>query len=264
MSHTYVCFSNETQIHMKPKSFIAGLHAVDAVVSRSPQRVKTLFILQGRHDQRVQALISAAEQVGIPVQFVPQQRLDSWLPDVNHQGVIAECEPVSCQTEQDLESLLEGLDVPPFLLILDGVQDPHNLGACLRSANAAGVHAVIAPRDRSVGLTATVCKVACGAAEITPFVQVTNLARALRNLRDRGVWLWGMADEAKEGTIYHTDLRGSLGLVLGGEENGLRRLTRDMCDGLLAIPMAPGAVSSLNVSVATGVCLFEAVRQRSS
>ncbi|MCW8882915.1 MAG: 23S rRNA (guanosine(2251)-2'-O)-methyltransferase RlmB, partial [Sedimenticola sp.] len=165
--------------------------------------------------------------------------------------------------ENSLESLLTKLDVPPFLLILDGVQDPHNLGACLRSADATGVHAVIAPKDRSVGLTPTACKVASGAAESIPFYQVTNLARTLKWLQSElGVWLVGTAGEA-ESSLYAADLKGPLGIVMGGEEKGMRRLTRESCDLLVNLPMV-GVVESLNVSVAAGICLFEAVRQRTS
>jgi 23S rRNA (guanosine2251-2'-O)-methyltransferase len=165
------------------------------------------------------------------------------------------------QDEDGLHALLEGLDRPPFVLVLDGVQDPHNLGACLRSADAAGVDAVVAPRDRSVGLTPVACKVASGAAETVPFFQVTNLVRTLEALRDaHRLWVVGTAGEAQT-LIYDADLRGRLALVMGGEEKGLRRLTREHCDRLVRLPMA-GTVESLNVSVATGVALFEAVRQR--
>lgn len=167
---------------------------------------------------------------------------------------------VAAKSEDDLFDLVESLKEPPFLLILDSVQDPHNLGACLRSADAAGVHAVIAPKDRAVTLTDTVRKVACGAAEHLPFVTVTNLARTLNHLKEAGLWLVGTADDAKE-SLYDVDLTGPLGLVMGAEGQGLRRLTRERCDFLVHIPMA-GSVECLNVSVATGVCLFEAVRQR--
>jgi len=178
-----------------------------------------------------------------------------------HQGVVAECNvAASSQLALNIAELLSGIDGAPFLLVLDGVQDPHNLGACLRSADAAGVHAVIVPRDRAVGITPVVSKVACGAAEHVPLIQVTNLARALRQLQDEGVWLLG-ADERAETSLFDADLKGPLALVLGAEGQGLRRLTREQCDVLISVPMA-GSVSSLNVSVATGVCLFEAVRQR--
>jgi 23S rRNA (guanosine2251-2'-O)-methyltransferase len=180
--------------------------------------------------------------------------------EANHQGVIAFCQSTESYSEDDLQALLEGLDVPPFLLILDGVQDPHNLGACFRSADAAGVHAIIAPKDKSVGLTAVVSKVASGAAEAVPFVQVTNLARTLEILKEMGIWVYGAAGEAEQ-TLYQADLRGPIAIVLGSEGEGLRRLTRERCDVLLKIPMH-GSVSSLNVSVATGIFLFEALRQR--
>ncbi len=164
------------------------------------------------------------------------------------------------KSETELFSILENLKEAPLLLILDGVQDPHNLGACLRSADAAGVHAVVAPKDRAVSLTDTVRTVACGAAEIVPFVQVTNLARTMKELQDSGLWLVGTADESEQ-SLYDARLTGPLGIVMGAEGKGLRRLTRDKCDFLVKIPMH-GSVECLNVSVATGVCLFEAVRQR--
>lgn len=245
---------------MSAEELIFGIHAVTAILEETPFRIATLYVLQGRDDQRLQAVLAAAEAQGIKPQLLTRAALDALVPDGRHQGVIARCRVSTQYTENDIESLLTQLTVPPFLLILDGIQDPHNLGACLRSANAAGVHIVIAPRDRSVGLTPVVRKVACGAAEMTPFIQVTNLARTLRFLKDQGVWLYGMAEEGTS-SLYQTDLRGALGLVLGAEGAGLRRLTRECCDNLLSIPMH-GAIASLNVSVATGVCLFEAVRQR--
>jgi len=175
--------------------------------------------------------------------------------------VVAGCTPNPAKDEHFLTQLLEELKEPAFLLILDGVTDPHNLGACLRTADAAGVHAVIAPKDKSASLNSTVSKVACGAAESIPFVQVTNLARCLKSLQDAGVWITGTAGEAIQ-HIHQTDLTGNMALVMGAEGEGMRRLTREGCDQLVKIPMA-GEVSSLNVSVAAGVCLFEAVRQRS-
>ena len=170
-------------------------------------------------------------------------------------------DPNGAKTENELYKQLEGLTENAFLLILDSITDPHNLGACLRSADAAGVHAVIAPKDNAVGLTSTVSKVACGAAETVPYYQVTNLARTLKELQGRGIWLYGTAGEASD-SVFKTDLRGPIGIVMGAEGKGLRRLTRESCDHLIHIPMA-GDVSSLNVSVAGGICLFEAVRQRS-
>ena len=185
--------------------------------------------------------------------------LDDKAGSSQHQGIVARVKAVKPLTEKDLDELLDKTAVP-FLLILDGVTDPHNLGACLRNADAAGVHAVIVPKDNSVGLTSTVSKVACGAAETIPLFQVTNLARTMRHLQDKGVWIVGTAGEA-EGNVYQADLKGPLAIAMGAEDKGLRRLSREGCDSLVSIPMS-GSVSSLNVSVATGVCLFEAVRQR--
>jgi len=170
--------------------------------------------------------------------------------------------PVAAGSENDLFQIIDNLNTDPFLLILDNVQDPHNLGACLRTADAAGINAVVAPKDRSVGITQTVIHIACGAAESVPYVQVTNLARVLRQLKESGVWLVGTSDQAKQ-TLYDTDLTGPIALVMGAEGRGLRRLTMEHCDFLVSLPMA-GKVDCLNVSVATGICLFEAVRQRSS
>ncbi len=186
--------------------------------------------------------------------------MDRLTDEANHQGVVAFCAKTHVYSEAELKQLLQELDKPPFLLVLDGVQDPHNLGACFRSADAAGVHAIIAPKDKSVGITPVVSKVACGAAETVPFVQVTNLARTLEDLKEMGIWIYGAAGEAEK-TVYQTDLAGAVAIVLGAEGDGLRRLTRDTCDGLVKIPML-GSVSSLNVSVATGILLFEVVRQR--
>jgi 23S rRNA (guanosine2251-2'-O)-methyltransferase len=190
------------------------------------------------------------------------EQLDGASNGVKHQGALAWVRTPAARPQQDLDALLDGIREAPLLLLLDEVQDPHNLGACLRTADAAGVHAVIAPKDRSAGLTPVVSKVASGAAETVPFVQVTNLARAMDGLKERGIWLIGTAGEA-ESELYDRDLRGSLGLVMGGEGDGLRRLTRERCDTLVRLPMS-GQVESLNVSVAAGICLYEAVRQRRS
>jgi 23S rRNA (guanosine2251-2'-O)-methyltransferase len=198
----------------------------------------------------------------VPVRRVARTELDERVPGVSHQGVVAEMTVAAALSENELPQFLDGLGKPPLLLILDGVQDPHNLGACLRSADAAGVDAVILPKDRSAPLNATARKVACGAAETVPVVRVTNLARTLRAIRDAGVWLYGAAGEAQQ-ALYDVDLSGPVALVLGGEGKGLRRLTREHCDALMAIPLA-GSVSSLNVSVAAGICLFEARRQRAA
>ena len=238
---------------------VFGLHSVQALLKSAPHRVNEVLVLQGRSDQRVQKVLQLAQKADIKTRQVPRKELDK-LVDGNHQGVVAYCFPGELHDEKFLYSLLDKLDVPPLLLVLDGVTDPHNLGACLRTADAAGVHAVIAPKDNSASLTATARKVACGAAEVLPYIPVTNLARCLKKLQELGVWLTGTAGEAEQ-SIFQADLRGPMALVMGAEGSGMRRLTRESCDALVNIPMA-GEVSSLNVSVATGVCLYEAVRQR--
>ncbi len=246
---------------MAETRIIAGLHAVRTALKHGRESVEEVWLEARRKDRRINEIEELAHQAGVPLRRVSREELDALQSEANHQGVAARTRAPSAMDEAALKQMLDGLDVPPFLLILDGVQDPHNLGACLRSADAAGVHAVIAPKDRSAGLTPTACKVACGAAETVPFVQVTNLARTLRWLQEEaGVWLVGTAGEA-ETLLYNADLKGPLGLVMGAEEKGMRRLTREACDRLVRLPMA-GSVESLNVSVATGICLFEAVRQR--
>ncbi|MDX1250695.1 MAG: 23S rRNA (guanosine(2251)-2'-O)-methyltransferase RlmB [Gammaproteobacteria bacterium] len=237
-----------------------GLHAVQAALERNPGSITEVWIEKDRKDARVQAVLDAVASHRVEVRKVLRKELDALAPDARHQGVAARMQGKEAGCEEDLEQLLDGLTEPPFLLILDGVQDPHNLGACLRSAAAAGVQALIAPRDRAVGLTPVVRKVASGAAEIVPFIQVTNLARTLRMLKERGIWLVG-ADADGDGDLFSVDLRGPLAVVMGAEGQGLRRLTKEHCDTLARIPMT-GRVESLNVSVATGVFLFEAVRQR--
>jgi 23S rRNA (guanosine2251-2'-O)-methyltransferase len=240
---------------------ISGLHSVRTALQRGVDAVEEVWIEERRRDQRIAEIRRLARQAGVPIRDAPRSELQRLVPGSNHQGVVARTRVAAALGEGALEALIGGLEQPPFLLILDGVQDPHNLGACLRSADAAGVNAVITPKDRAVGLTSTVAKVASGAADTLPFIQVTNLARTLRWLREAvGLWLVGTAGEA-DVTLFQADLKGPLGLVMGGEEKGLRRLTREHCDLLVRIPML-GAVESLNVSVAAGVCLFEAVRQR--
>ncbi len=243
------------------EQFTFGHHSVEALLRTHHSRVLRLYVQQGREDQKITALLKLAASHSIPVEPLSKQALDSMTDEANHQGIIAVCAKMQTYTENDLASLLENLTAAPFLLILDGVQDPHNLGACLRSANAAGVHAVIAPKDKAVGLTPAVTKVASGAAETTPFIQVTNLVRTIEKLKAAGIWIYGACGEAEQ-TLFQTDLSGPLAIVLGAEGTGLRRLTREHCDVLLKIPMH-GMVSSLNVSVAAGVFMFEVVRQRS-
>ena len=238
---------------------VFGIHAVGALLQRAPQDVLELFVMKDRDDKRMQPLIQEARQNGISVQFCNRKTLDDMVGG-QHQGIIAKARLQSSGSEADLAAIVAQHE-KPFILILDGVTDPHNLGAILRSADAAGVHAVVSPKDRSVKLTSVVRKVACGAAESVPFITITNLARTLRELQDAGVWVVGTAGET-ETTIYQADFKGPLAIVLGAEGEGLRRLTRETCDSLVKIPMF-GSVSSLNVSVAAGICLFEAVRQRS-
>ncbi|MFG5860802.1 23S rRNA (guanosine(2251)-2'-O)-methyltransferase RlmB [Metapseudomonas sp. CR1201] len=240
---------------------VYGVHAVEALLRHHPKRVKQLWLAEGRHDPRVQVLLDLAGQHRIEVGQKDRHELDEWAEGV-HQGVVAEVSPSQVWGENMLDELLERTPGAPLLLALDGVTDPHNLGACLRTADAAGVLAVIVPKDKSATLNATVRKVACGAAEVMPLVAVTNLSRTLEKLQKKGLWVVGTAGEAEQ-EVYEQDMTGPTVLVMGAEGKGMRRLTREHCDYLVKLPMA-GSVSSLNVSVATGVCLFEAVRQRRS
>lgn len=238
---------------------VYGVHAVEALLRHHPKRVKQLWVAEGRQDPRIQALLSLAEQHRVGVGQRERRELDEWAEGV-HQGVVAEVSPSQVWGENMLDELLERNEGPALLLVLDGVTDPHNLGACLRTADAAGAQAVIVPKDKSATLNATVRKVACGAAEVIPLVAVTNLSRTLEKLQKKGLWIVGTAGEADK-ELYDLDLSGPTVLVMGAEGKGMRRLTREHCDFLARLPMA-GSVSSLNVSVATGVCLFEALRQR--
>lgn len=238
---------------------VYGVHAVEALLRHHPKRVKQLWVAEGRQDPRIQALLSLAEAHRVNVGQRERRELDEWAEGV-HQGVVAEVSPSQVWGENMLDELLERNEGPALLLVLDGVTDPHNLGACLRTADAAGAQAVIVPKDKSATLNATVRKVACGAAEVIPLVAVTNLSRTLEKLQKKGLWIVGTAGEANK-DLYDLDLTGPTVLVMGAEGKGMRRLTREHCDFLARLPMA-GSVSSLNVSVATGVCLFEALRQR--
>ena len=241
-----------------------GLHTVNALLKKNPGRLRGLMIQQGRDDERIRALVGLADQAGIRVQRRAAAELDALAGGNRHQGVVAEIEPATAQGEGALDDLLQaaGNHRPPLLLVLDGVQDPHNLGACLRTADACGVTAVIVPRDRASGLTPVVRKVASGAAESVPLIQVVNLARTLRWLKAHEIWIVG-TDEAAEQSLYAADFAAPTAIVMGAEGQGMRRLTREACDVLVNIPML-GIVESLNVSVATGVLLFEALRQRSA
>ena len=244
------------------QNVVYGIHAVRALLERHPQRVQRVWIASGSgSSSRLDELRALAQLAGVPIGAADTAELDRLADGERHQGAVAAIVPPAGDPETQLEEALEAPgDAPALLLVLDGVTDPHNLGACLRSADAAGVAAVIVPRDRAAGLTPVVRKVAAGAAESVPLVAVVNLARTLRELKERGLWLVGTADEAPR-TLYDVDLAGPTVLVMGSEGEGLRRLTRETCDELVSIPMA-GAVASLNVSVATGIALFEAVRQR--
>jgi 23S rRNA (guanosine2251-2'-O)-methyltransferase len=239
---------------------IFGFHSTLAKLRHDPGAVREIYVDASRHDARLRDLLAHAEFARVRVLPVPPTRLDAMAPGARHQGVIATVD--STQRHVTLDDVLDTLDEAPFLLVLDGIQDPHNLGACLRVADAVGAHAVIAPRDRAVGLTQTAIKVASGAAETVPYITVTNLARSLRELKERGIWLVGTDADAKE-DLYTAQWPVACAWVLGAEGDGLRRLTRETCDQLVSIPML-GSVASLNVSVATGVCLYEARRRRAS
>lgn len=243
---------------MSETRLIHGFHAVTAKLRHAPEDVKEIFIAEGRQDGRARDLLKAAEAAGVRVMPTDAARLDGMAGGGRHQGVVARVS--AAQKHLTVDDILDTLTEPALLLVLDGVQDPHNLGACLRVADAAGAHAVVAPKDRACGLNATAIKVASGAADTVPYITVTNLARSLREMQERDVWVLGAAGEADK-DLYAVEQKGSLAWVLGAEGAGLRRLTRDTCDELARIPMQ-GSVESLNVSVAAGICLFEARRQR--
>jgi 23S rRNA (guanosine2251-2'-O)-methyltransferase len=240
------------------ETWIVGINPVEGALANDPSRVLEVLVEQGAHNPRVAELVNAAKRLGLRVHARPRAMRDKVSGHARHQGIAANYEVPAAKSEHDLANLLD-VDNALFL-VLDGVTDPHNLGACLRSAAAAGVAAVIVPKDRAVGITPVVRRASAGAVDRVPLVEVTNLARALREMKDAGVWLTGLAGDA-ETSLYEVDLKGKVALVMGGEGGGMRRLTREACDHLARIPM-PGAMESLNVSVATGVALFEAVRQR--
>jgi len=243
---------------------VFGLHAVESLIKNNRQSITELLVLKGRHDKRLSRLMRQAK--GLPFRQVTRKELDAVAQSESHQGIIAYSKLTAEESrtrlikENELPSFIESIAGVPLILLLDGVTDPHNFGACLRSADAAGVNLVITPKDKSVGLTSSVRKVACGAAETMPICQVTNLARTMEMLKDSGIWIAGAAGEAED-SLYNIDYKGPMAIVMGAEGSGLRRLTREKCDYLIKIPMA-GEVSSLNVSVATGICLYEVVRQR--
>jgi 23S rRNA (guanosine2251-2'-O)-methyltransferase len=246
---------------MSERSLVHGLHSVRWLLKRHPERVRQLWLQSGRDDGRGAEIQEMARSLGVSVQRADARTLDKMTGEAAHQGVVAEIAAARSWNEDELWSFLDRVTESPLVLLLDGVQDPHNLGACLRTADACGVHAVIVPKDRAAGLTPTVRKVAAGAAETVPLAAVTNLARVMRTLKDRQVWIVGATADADK-SVNEAQLTGPLAIAMGGEGEGLRRLTRDSCDYLVRLPML-GAVESLNVSVAAGMMLYEAVRQRS-
>jgi 23S rRNA (guanosine2251-2'-O)-methyltransferase len=244
-------------------NLIYGIHVVRHFLQTKPQEVLELSLSESREDKRIHEILVLAKQFGIALTRLDRKKLDQQFPDVAHQGVVAKIRLQPLFTENDLADLIEAQKNAkkiPLFLVLDSVQDPHNLGACLRTSDACGVTAVMMPKDRSAPLSAVVRKVACGGAETVPIVQVTNLVRSLEQLKELGLWIIGTSGAASQ-SLYQTDLKGPVALVLGAEGTGLRRLTEEHCDLLMHIPMH-GVVESLNVSVATAVCLYEAVRQR--
>lgn len=245
---------------MSDSDIIYGLHAVQSALENNPGSVESVWLDDNRRDKRQQAIASAAKNERLHVQFVPKAKLDKLCDGGRHQGAAARLVPVKLGRENDLYDLLDKLDAMPLLLVLDGIQDPHNFGACLRSAAAAGVQAVIVPEDKAAPLTAVARRAAAGAADVVPLFRVKNLSRTLKQLQQRNIWIVGAAGEESQ-SLYETDLSGPIAIVMGAEGQGMRRLTREHCDYLAAIPM-PGNMESLNVSVATGIFLFEANRQR--
>jgi 23S rRNA (guanosine2251-2'-O)-methyltransferase len=240
---------------------IIGLHAVESALNNDAERIVGIYFKATRKDQRLQRVLQLAKKAGVKLHESDERQLERQAGSNRHQGIVALYHAPQALGESDLLNLLDKLDEHPLLLLLDGITDPHNLGACLRTADAVGVHAVIVPRDNSAGLTPAARKVASGAADTIPLVQVTNLSRTLEKLKEAGIWIVGTSGYAEK-TIYQQDLKGPLALVMGAEGKGLRRLTQEHCDFLVKIPMQ-GQVESLNISVATGVCLYEALRQRS-
>ena len=249
----------------KNEELVFGIHAVNALLKCAPERFIEMWLLKGREDDRLMPIINLARKYGISAQMAQRSVLDDKSLGEQHQGVVARVKPGKLFNENDLDDIITNAaknDTPPFLLILDGVTDTHNLGACLRNADAVGVQAIIVPKDNAARLTATVRKLAVGAAEFVPLIQVTNLARTMKHIQKMGVWIIGTAGET-DTCLYDIKLSGPMALVMGAEGKGMRRLTRENCDQLVKLPMS-GSVSSLNVSVATGICLFEIVRQRLS
>jgi len=240
--------------------YVFGVHAVTALLANKLRPTKLIYINEERIDKRIQDLINLAESQKISIEKLSTQKMNQQFAEYTHQGIVAVAGKLQEYCQADLIRLLELCKKPSLILVLDGVTDPHNLGACLRSADATGVDFVIIPKDKNASVTPVVSKVACGALESIPLVRVTNLARAMETLKAEGVWIYGAAGEANT-SLYDLDCKGSIAIVMGAEDKGLRHLTRELCDGLFSLPMN-GSVTSLNVSVATGVCLYEVIRQR--
>lgn len=252
-------------MHYRPETMayealIYGIHTVRSIIRTHPEKVLDLWVDQRRRDARIVELIETAGRQGLRIQPVEARTLARKVGEVGHQGVVARCRSAPAASEYDLPAMLDAVQGPALILALDGVTDPHNLGACLRTAEAAGVHLVIVPRDRAAQLTPAVRKIACGAAERLPLITVKNLARTLRRLKAQGIWLFG-TDDGAQTILYDADFKGSVALIMGAEGRGLRRLTRELCDHLVSLPMV-GQAESLNVSVAAGICLYEVFRQR--
>jgi 23S rRNA (guanosine2251-2'-O)-methyltransferase len=242
------------------ETWIVGINPVEGALANDPDRVREVVIEQNSKNARINEIASQARKLGLVLKMVSKEQLEKLGGEARHQGVIARYETPPLRDEDDLPPLLEAAGANAIVLVLDGVTDPHNLGACLRSAAAANVTAVVVPKDRAVGITPTVRRASAGGADMVPVVAVTNLARALRMLKDAGVWITGLDGDTNQ-SIYDLDFKGPIALVMGSEGDGMRRLTRDTCDFVAKIPM-PGGMESLNVSVATGIVLFEALRQR--
>ncbi|MBT4838012.1 MAG: 23S rRNA (guanosine(2251)-2'-O)-methyltransferase RlmB [Methylococcales bacterium] len=245
------------------QTIIYGIHSVDFALRYNSKHVIEIYVEKGAQNKKLSALLDRAKECNVTVKHLQKNEYYNLLSDdVNHQGILAKITPRSVQTENELFDFIEKNEQQPFFLIIDGVQDPRNFGACLRTAESAGVQCVIIPKDKSVGITSVVRKVSCGASETINVFQVTNLARIIKQLKELGIWVIGLADHS-DNMIYETDLKSPLALVVGAEGSGLRKLTREKCDAIAGIPMF-GVVESLNVSVAAGIALFEVVRQRSS
>jgi len=242
------------------KEFIYGVHAVNALLNNTHRNITALYVNQSRTDLAIQDILNISKQKGINVKKLSAKEMQKKFADFPHQGIVAHASPLPQFSELDVIPLLNKSAQPALILILDGVTDPHNLGACIRSADAAGVAFILIPKDKSASITPVVSKVACGAAENIPVIRVTNLVRTIEVLKKEGIWIYGAAGEAHT-SLYQMDCTGPMAIVMGAEGKGIRRLTQDHCDGLFHLPML-GSVSSLNVSVATGISLYEIIRQR--